>query len=334
MANTKNSDLRLGIIDRCLRRGWLSTSQIMEIVNSSLEGRMLPKVESLNTIRADLNYIIDNYPQVEVEVKRKGRKVSYRYKNREQSIYKLMLKEDEMIQVSQCMALLAEFEGLMPNVDWIESFINRFKESLAIDPDATKKVVGLDHNPNLKGLEHFGPLLAAVTDKKVIELTYTSFLRGHHTYIFHPYYLKEYNNRWFIIGNIEGRKDLTNFALDRIDNFSICDTKKYNPLTIDLNEKYFSDIVGVSRPTNTEISTVKLWVSSRETPYMQTKPIHKSQVLTLNPDGSSNVTLKLYINYELENILLSYSDGIKVLEPAELVTKIKNRLITALKAYE
>lgn len=50
MPNTKSSDIRYKVLDRCLRRGGYSTSELMKEVNKELEFHGFQRVTSLNTI--------------------------------------------------------------------------------------------------------------------------------------------------------------------------------------------------------------------------------------------------------------------------------------------
>lgn len=333
MPSTKNSEIRIKVIDRCLRIGGFSTQDILLAVNDELKSKNLPIVKALNTIRADMRYI-SSQPGIEIIKDEFGTSATYRYADPESSIYKLQLNENEIGQLTQCMAMLSKFEG-MPQMEWIESFIERFRDSIDIDSD-WNVVVGFDENKYLKGLELFNPLLQAILRKEAIELKYKSFRdKMPQKIIVHPYFLKEYNNRWFLIAKTEGREDLSTYAFDRIDSIQKCHKIKYRQNTeYDFNDDYFSDMVGVSKPKKYPVNTVTLWISPKRAPYVETKPIHESQKLKKNPDGSAIVTLNLYVNRELEQLILSFCDDIKVISPEFLVDKIRNRFLSALDRYD
>ncbi len=333
MPSTKNSEIRIKVIDRCLRIGGFSTQDMLLAVNDKLKSKNLSTVKALNTIRADMRYI-STQPGIEIIKDEFGTSATYRYADPESSIYRLQLNENEIGQLTQCMAILSKFEG-MPQMEWLESFIDRFKDSIDIDSD-WNVVVGFDENKYLKGLEHFTHLLQSILSKEVLLLKYKSFRdKTPQEVIVHPYFLKEYNNRWFLIAKTEGREDLSNYAFDRIDSIEKCKKIKYRPNTdYDFNDDYFSDMVGVSKPKRYPVNTVTLWISPNRTPYVETKPIHESQKLKKNPDGSAIVTLNLYVNRELEQLILSFCEDIKVLSPDFLADKIRSRLHSAIIRYD
>lgn len=334
MPNTKSSDIRYKVLDRCLRRGGYSTAQLMAAVSEELEFQGYEPVTALNTIRNDIRYIEATYPNITVVTTKIGRNKSYSYEDPNSSIYKLQLSDEELGQLSQCMAILSQFEG-MPQMEWLHSFMDRFKLSLNIDPNG-KRVVGFDENKYLVGREHFSRLLNAISNKEVLIITYRNFKKQESkSVIVSPYYLKEYNNRWFLIANIKGRTGISTFAFDRIEEIKSCVGEDYYENTeYDFNDDYFADMVGVSRPVGESLSCVDLWVSPTLTPYIITKPIHESQKIKSKDESGTIIQLNLYVNYELKQLLLSYGEGIKVLSPINLSEEIQRRLIESLNLYK
>jgi predicted DNA-binding transcriptional regulator YafY len=79
---------------------------------------------------------------------------------------------------------------------------------------------------------------------------------------------------------------------------------------------------------------VKLWVSPAQWPYIKTKPLHgATQHLVSQDEHGAVITIEVYLNYELEQLLLSFGEKVKVLEPVELRDRIKQRLTEAAKNY-
>ena len=334
MPNTKSSDIRYKVLDRCLRRGGYSTAKLMETVSEELEFNGYEPVTALNTIRNDLRYIESTYPQVHIVVNKSGRNKTYAYENPDSSIYKLQFSDDELGQLSQCMAILSHFEG-MPQMEWLQAFMERFKLSLNINPNG-KRVVGFDENKYLVGREHFSRLLSAISNKEVLAITYKNFKNNESKRIvIHPYYLKEYNNRWFLIAKTHNREGISTFAFDRIENVeSLKEVEYIENKEYDFNDDYFTDMVGVSRPVGELLSCVELWVSPNLTPYIITKPIHESQKIKSKDESGTIIQLNLYVNYELKQLLLSYGEGIKVLSPINLSEEIQRRLSESLNLYK
>ena len=334
MPNTKSSDIRYKVLDRCLRRGGYSTAMLMEEVSRELEFHGYEPVTALNTIRNDLRYIDSTYPNVTIVENKSGRNKTYAYKDNDSSIYKLQFNDDELGQLSQCMAILSQFEG-MPQMEWLNSFMERFKLSLNIDPNG-KRVVGFDENKYLVGREYFSRLLSAISNKEVLKILYKSFKEETlRTIIEHPYYINEYNNRWFLLGMTEGFDTVSTIAFDRIEGVETMDGVSYRANeSIDFNDDYFTDMIGVTKPLEDDKHLVRLKVRKSLFPYIDTKPIHETQKVKAKDNEGVEIEVELYINYEFKQLLLSYGDGIKVLAPGFLREEMKEKLQSALKEYD
>lgn len=329
MPHTKNSEERYRTLDRYLKNGYFSINELLDAVNRNSEEQV-----SRNTIYNDLD-ALENCFDAPVEKKKDGRKFIYGY-SEDFSIYHETLSEEAANQLSQCIMMLSKFDAL-PQSNWLQSFIDKTKSKLNINGDISC-VVGLDENKDLCGREHFSRLLSAITSKEVIELSYTNFKKNKEEkkLTVHPYYLKAYNNRWFLFGLTEGYSNLSIYALDRITGIERKPDTTYIPnVEYDFNDDYFSNMVGVTRgKPDDSPQEVVLKVTPRHTPYINTKPLHQSQKIKINEDGSSTVRIEVIPNYELEQLLLSFADGVTVVSPEELAKTIKDRLAAALRSYD
>lgn len=217
MAQTKNQLIR--VIDRCLRSPIsYSANDMMEKCNIALVADGRKPVTSKVTILEDLNGIMNSFPDAKIVTKKVGRNVYYEYEDKTFSIYNIPLSDDEMAQLAQTVSILSKFEG-MPNFDWVDDLIDRFKSSLNI-PTTRETIVAFDENFDLRGRSWFAKLFSAIASQQALEIKYKPFGRPLKTYSFHPYLLKQYNNRWFLIGCIEGRSYITNLPLDRIEDIA------------------------------------------------------------------------------------------------------------------
>ena len=333
MPNTKSSDIRYKILDRCLRRGGYSMANLRDAVNEELVFQGLSPVTALNTTRGDIRFIETTYPDIIVKETRSGRNKTYAYENPDSSIFKLQFNDDELSQLSQCMAILSQFEG-MPQMDWLQSFMDRFKLSLNIESDG-KQIVGFDYNPYLKGRQHFASLLTAISEKRVLSLEYKNFKQEKvDTIIVHPYFLEEYNNRWFLLGFNEDKHKISNFAFDRIISINTVSFPKYRKNEeIDFNQEYFDNIIGVSH-TNAEQQPIIIKVAKDTYPYIETKALHWSQSVVDRDEDSVTIKIKVAPNFELEQCLLSYGEAITVVQPISLREKIKERINRMRNNYE
>ena len=201
--------------------------------------------------------------------------------------------------------------------------------------EKSRPVIFFDKNDQLKGLEYIEPLHAAILDKKPGRMTYQSFrARIPNTFVFHPYALREFNNRWFIFGK-RGKKDVENLALDRIVSLEEAPGVEYLDDPSFIPEEWFADMVGVTKFRNDSPERVVIWASPGDAPYIKTKPIHSSQrVLEVREDRSMVFELKVIVNRELVRLLFGFAEGIQVLRPRKLVYMMKKHFQLGAELYE
>lgn len=331
MAQTKNALIRQRVIDRCLGGPKLySIKEIMEKCNIALEEAGYKPVTSKVTILKDIDDIELNFPDAVIVREKRSRNVYYYYENKPFSIYKIPLNDNQMAQLAQTISILSKFEG-MPNFDWLDDFIEHFKSSLNI-PNTKDTIVMFDENLDYEGRNYFSELFSAIASQQALEITYQPFGKAERVYQFHPYLLKQYNNRWFLFGSVDGYDTLTNFPLDRIKEISPA-TIPYKPNTnIDFQE-YFDEMVGVSRNKN-EISQIQIKVDKALFPYIETKPIHGTQKVVKRDDDGVIIQIEVITNRELLQLLQSYGSGITILNPAFLQETIINELNKTLEKYQ
>lgn len=243
MANTKGYAIRQKIIDRCLqnKRGH-SIQEMMDKCNLELKERGLHVVTSKNTIRDDILEIQNTY-FVDIETIRIGRNKRYRYADRGFSVYNAPLTEKDIANLQEILTTLSLFQGRQ-QFKWINETNIRIQSSMAYHSQKDYQIVEFDDNLFLKGLNYLTVLFDAIRLQHALELEYKSFnVTTVQHYIIHPYYLKQYNNRWFILAQTNGYDKLSIYALDRICNIKEASVPYMYNTKFDFKE-YFKDIVG------------------------------------------------------------------------------------------
>jgi predicted DNA-binding transcriptional regulator YafY len=215
----------------------------------------------------------------------------------------------------------------MPQFEGIQAIIAKLKTDLKTTTNQ-KPFIGFDSYQDLKGIEHFSTLYNAVQNKTPLAITYQDFKSEEpYSYIFHPYYLKEYNNRWFLFGlHPESGKPDWNVAIDRIEEVFPVAVPFIENEQIDWQD-YFSDIIGVSKPIDSELQEVVLHFNQLTGRYMENKSIHETQKHKWLDTNTFELKIKVILNYELERLILSYGESVKVVKPQILKEKIKERLL-------
>ncbi|MEP7198166.1 MAG: WYL domain-containing protein [Saprospiraceae bacterium] len=255
----------------------------------------------------------------------------YRYSDPNYSIRKQALSEIEAQQLRSALLVLSRFKG-MPQFDWVHEIIPKIEQSFNLGKRKTE-IIGFDQNIDLKGIDFLGELFNYILHKKVLQIKYKSFTADQfQTQTIHPYYLKQYNNRWFLFGKNANYQSISNLALDRIEKIE--DTSLTYIENTEYNfDEYFEDIIGVTKPADKEVIIVKLWFSAKQGPYILTKPLHSTQKKKSMDENGLIITIEVIPNVELEQVILRYGEHCKVLEPKELVDKIKGIIESSLNNY-
>lgn len=253
-----------------------------------------------------------------------GKRKYYRYSDKNFSINKQPISQAEAEQLKDTIMMLNRFKGL-PQFDWMEEVLARFEDTFKLKADIDS-VVGFEQNPYLRGIEHFTALFNAIINKQSIKVAYKPSFGESQNYIIHPYYLKQYNNRWFLFG-LSQRKEqnkLMNMAIDRIVSFEPIAIPYIKNEEIDFTE-FFDDVIGVTVPSHGKVETIRLKIDKKRYSYIETKPIHATQTVKEKGDDYVVIELKLITNYEFETLLLGFADSVEVIEPQSLRNTITER---------
>jgi predicted DNA-binding transcriptional regulator YafY len=228
-------------------------------------------------------------------------------------------------------SLLSRIKGL-PQLEWIDETIQRLEQSLQLKP-AGNDIIGFEQNEFLLGREYLGELFNAILYKKVLQITYKAFTREKDAvFIIHPYFLKQYNGRWFLFGLNPEIGKLFNLALDRIIEVREIKGIFIENTTWDFTE-YFEDIIGVTKPEKIEPIKIELKFTPKQTPYILTKPIHGSQRKILFDKTGLTISIHVIPNYELEQVLLSFGEDVEILSPKNFRNRMKGRMKKVIEIY-
>ena len=333
--------IRYQALDSCFSNKYRKfyIEDLIDACNKALEEFYVSKEDPINdveyyvkrrTIFSDIAYM-ESSKGWNAPIKRyyEGHRCYYRYEDENLSINKRDFSESELDKLDEALIMLNRLNGVA-GFDWVSEFVANFEDKLGRKKNTTP-VIGYEKNPFLRGLEHLSELYNYIVNKQVLKITYQHFVHGEMVHFMHPYYLKQYNNRWFLFGITERDKSvLTNLPLDRIVDIEPVHMA-YIPNTSFDFEEYFDDVVGVSVPRSGEPEKIVLKFDKKRYPYIVTKPLHPSQ--TELDKENCIIQLQVFQTQELEALILSYGDQIEVLEPVSLREKVHQRAENMLIKY-
>lgn len=327
MATNKHAIIRYKTLDKCFRntgRKYFIEDLIEECNKSLYDFSGVDAAISRRQVFDDIKFMESQQGwSIDLERHKDGRRLYYRYADTSFSINNQLLNEDEELKLREVLLTLTRFKG-MPQFEWIDEMLVRIESSFTLRTEA-EKFIEFDQNKYLKGLEFFTDFFNGIIYQKPIELKYKGFRQlKSATMLFHPYYLKQFNNRWFVFGRVGDNDAITNIALDRVQSIKE-DKKPYiaNDL-VDFKE-FFDDVIGVSVPLGKEPVKVLIGVSKELFPYIETKPLHGSQKVKKKTTDQVVIEITVIENYELVSMLLSFGEAVRVLAPESLVEVIKSK---------
>ena len=336
MAQNKNALIRYKTIDKCLQnqyRQWTLEDLVNACSEALFEYEGKEDSVSKRTIQLDLQMMRSeklgyNAPIVVYDKK------FYKYEDEDYSITDIPLTETDINVLTETVSMLKQFKDFSLFSD-VADILQRLEDKIYAEKSHTQPVIHLDKNENLKGLNFLDTLYQAIIKKIVLNITYKSFTsRQENTFQFHGYILKEFNNRWFLIGKKKQKAPISNLALDRIIAIDFDFQATYIDDDFDA-EKFYKNVVGVTVNSGLQPRKIELLIDQLNAPYVLTKPLHNSQrLIKTNEDGSILVHLFLVENYELHRLLLGFGCGLEVISPAGLRNTIRKNLKQSLEQYD
>jgi predicted DNA-binding transcriptional regulator YafY len=331
----RNALIRYRTIDSCLqnrRKQWTLDDLIEACSEALYEYQGIDSGVSRRTVQADIEMMRSNKLGYEAPITVVDKKY-YTYADKGYSITNIPINNQDMQVLGEVAGLLQQFKGFSHFTD-ISEMVTRLEDKIYSQKTHSVPVVDFEKNDNLKGLEWIEVIRKAIVAKRTLCITYQSFkARDASTFCFSGYLLKEYRNRWFVLGLSHQRnKPLLTLALDRIQAVEVHEEEYRENTSIDL-ATYYNDVLGVTKSPGQRDTTIIFWVDNLNAPYVITKPLHHTQQLLREEAGGKLFSIKVIMNFELERELLGFGAKLKVISPRILVKQIRQQLQKTLEHY-
>ena len=329
MSTNSNASLRYRILDRCFSNTHhkYTIDDLLDIVNEKLgdkEGRSI----SIRQLRKDIQDMRDRlmYDAPITAYPLEGRKCYYRYSDPDFSIFNNELSSEEIENLQTTIKMLGKYRGIPANA-WIEEVVSSLEYRFGIKANS-ENLISFEQNEQLKGLEYLSTIIDATINHQPLNIDYCTFKGNKIKMVIHPYYVKQYNGRWFLFGLDDGYDRIANVALDRIQHINNASTAFKKNDSADF-ETYFDDIIGVTIPgEDVKKESVILRFTKERFPYVVSKPIHQSQRIIEGEDYEVEIQVKP--NRELYQQIFSFIPDVEVISPqwlrVEIIEKMKKNL--------
>jgi predicted DNA-binding transcriptional regulator YafY len=236
-----------------------------------------------------------------------------------------------MTEAADMLRQLGDFDQFAEFAD----VIGRLQDKLSMAKHNRHPLIIFDSVANLKGLRYLNPLYKYIAHKRAINVKYKSFrMKDVAEFILSPLLLKEFRNRWFVFGINNETKKIQNLALDRIEGLEPSDEIYLEDAEFNA-ERYFSNMIGVSRKINDRPRKIRFVASEEQSKYIKTKPLHHTQKLISEneQDHSCIFEIKVIVNVEMYSVFMSYGEGVRIISPASVVASMQQKLRTMSEQY-
>jgi predicted DNA-binding transcriptional regulator YafY len=317
MAAGKNPVLRYSIIDHCLssrqQRYWTAQDLIEKFADYDLKVEWRTLMYDLNNMRTDEQLAY----QAPIAYCRTHK--GYYYTDEEYTIEGMRLSESDLMGLSFVIGIAEQFEGTAM-LQQARSTLHKLKKSKTAPKGSLNSAASFTATvpqPYYKGLRYLSVLSEAIFQRQVLRVTYQKFQTeksGHH--IFHPYQLKTYNNRWYVRGYSEKRREVIVLGLERIEDVRV-EKIRYREDHYAEEKEYFFHTLGISKGSG-PVENIELEFTPAQGHYIKTLHLHHTQQILKDDANCLIIQLQLVQNYELYQLIHSFMDQVKVLKPDSL----------------
>lgn len=332
MATNKNAQLRYQVLDRCFsdfhRRFFIE--DLLESINEKLQDLYGTEV-SERQVRDDIKYMRDRvtYNAPIEAIPYQGRKCYYRYSDPDFSIFKNELSVEDLTKLRATIDMLGKYRSTSAN-GWLEEVVSSLEYRFGVKSNP-ENLISFDHNEQLIGLEYLSDIIDATVNHQTLDMSYRSYKGEERRVRFHPYFVKQYNARWFVFGLDEEFDRIMNMALDRIQSLNLSKVTFRSNEKIDF-DSYFKDVIGVTIPNDdVKKEDIKLKFTPERFPYVVSKPLHHSQQIIEGEEYT--ITLSVKPTRELEQQLFSFGPDVEVISPPLYRAYLQKKIEKTMKKY-
>ncbi len=338
MPANKYALLRYRIIDKCIRnkyRPYPSKEDLRQACEDFLYNSFKERV-SISTVEKDL-FAMRNEEGLGylAPIKFSRDLGGYYYDDPSYSIDKLPLNEDDIEALKFAAHTLSQFKRINVFEQFtsaIDKLMDRIELSDNIEDKSINQLVVFEHGATAIGSNYLGDIFSHIKAKQSISIEYKSFQAGVSSLRnIDPYLLKQYENRWYVIGFEHKSKRIKTFGLDRIVQVNTLNS------TFELQnefsrEDFFKYAVGITTG-NYKAEKVQIKFSHFASSYIETKPFHSTQQLIASDNNGKTFEYEIYITPEVFQKILAWGKEATVVKPSTFCNEMKNRLNEILANY-
>jgi predicted DNA-binding transcriptional regulator YafY len=311
-----------------------------------------PKGMSLYELADALNVTVRTMRRYMVEIEREFELESVPVKAGGQLLWRIRSSEIPRkleLRRTQAYALLAArrvFEPmrgstLFEEIDLATNRLLAFAQRPGRGPNAgladarlEQRFLYLPHAPKnyAQKTEELDDLFQSVSDLRPLSLLYRSANRADEERItIHPYALVLHRDSIYCVGFHVGREEIRTFVLDRMRDTQCAVTERFELPADFVVDAYFQGEFGIWRDTTPHKVVIEFDAHAAD--YVRMRTVHASQKLQSIAGGGLRLTMTVGNLLPVVSWVLEWGGRARVLEPPELIERVKTELESALAQY-
>ncbi len=183
------------------------------------------------------------------------------------------------------------------------------------------------------GHMHLTAIMEAMTEGRKIKIRYHKYTSSQaDTLTLHPYAVKEFAKRWYLVAYCEEREALRVYGLDRIKALDITEDDFKMPAGFDVDAT-FATSFGTYLPEG-KAQVVTFRTTEKEARFLRDLPLHSSQEEIKSSD-KEHVTFSIFVcpNESLIMEFCKHGRRLEVLSPESVRTAVAEQLMEAARIY-
>ncbi len=203
------------------------------------------------------------------------------------------------------------------------------------DARLEQRFLYLPHAPKnyAQKTEELDDLFQAVSDLRPLSLLYRSATRADEERItIHPYALVLHRDSIYCVGFHVGREEIRTFVLDRMRDTQCAITERFELPADFAVDAYFQGEFGIWRDTTPHRVVIEFDAHAAD--YVRMRTVHASQKLQSIAGGGLRLTMTVGNLLPVVSWVLDWGGRVRVLEPPELIERVKAELEGALAQYK
>ena len=322
---SKSAFRRYKVIDSVLRNSMKRYPTMVDFIEAC--HTKLDFYPSEETIQKDIANMRLPYPDgFDAPIRFNRREMGYEYTDPNFSLSGVSLRQEEIDAISEAVEVIRSIGGSRISDKFnhaVEKILSTTLERTNADQDIVP-VLQTMIPPVSRGFEHFDLFYKASREHIPTSFIHFSYKKRKFNHVvLHPFLIKEFENRWYVIGYSEQHGSIRTFGLDRVSE-PLLIKKKFHYTDPQVVNTYLNDVFGVFPIPEARKESIKIHVSQLGTHYFQAYPLHTSQKIEKESGGTSLITFEVIASVELARYFLSQGRHVRIVEPKWFIAFTKD----------